>query len=82
MENMGIVKLTQEIQKLNPTVCLVYDTYNCPGIIYCSREPETLKYPQGYYYSNKNVVTNKHCTANGIYETFEICKDTTIAYRD
>ncbi len=80
MENMGIVKLTQEIQKLNPTVCLVYDTYSWPGIIYCSHEPETLKYPQGYYYSNKNGVTNK--PANGIYETFEIYKDTTIAYRD
>lgn len=82
MENLGIIKLAKALKELNPAVCLVYDTFSWPGIIYCSQEPQTLKYPKGYYYSEKNGITNKHSTASGIYETFECYKDTTIAYQD
>ena len=31
-----------------------------------------LVYPEGYYWSSKNGVTNKHNTASGQYESFDL----------
>jgi hypothetical protein len=82
MENMGIIKFTAELQKLNPDTVLVYDMDFFPAIIYCNCEPRKLKLPKGYYYTEKNGITNKHNTQSGAYEMFDCYKCTEVACRD
>ena len=63
--------LAREMQRLNPTVEV--------GVDYSSSEPklttsvglENLNYPEGFYYNDKNGITNKHNTKNGSYLSFE-----------
>lgn len=82
MENMGILKFSTALQKLNPSVCLVYDMEIFPAIIYCDCEPRKLILPKGYYYSEKNGITNKHNTKTGMYEVFDCYKCSEIAHYD
>ncbi len=73
MENMGIQELTKELKKLNPNIEVRFkaDTYPAIIIARCS-DCSKLNLPVGYYYNDKNGLTNKHNTASGQYESFEL----------
>lgn len=83
MENIGIIKLKEELEKANPHVQLDFTTiYGVPFdeyikyysfgcmefVIYGSVPGKNLNLPAGYYYNEK--ITNKHNTASGLYESF------------
>lgn len=85
MENIGIIKLKKELEKSNPYVQLDFMTrYGVPFdeyikyysiassdfVIYSSVPGEKLILPEGYYYNEKNGITNKHNTTSGLYESF------------
>lgn len=71
--NMGIWELKGELERLNPNIdfCVYADTY--PGIIIakCS-DCAQLNLPKGYYLNEKNGLTNKHNTASGQNESFDL----------
>lgn len=76
MENLGITKFMQELRRLNPhtSVCYVTDgfvTTIITGHIFRSSLSK-IKLPEGYYWNKKNGITNKHNTASGTYESFEL----------
>lgn len=72
MENIGIATMKKELVRLNPTVKFdVRDTSVSPIIIIYGNVPgEKLKLPNGYYYNEKNGITDKHNTGSGLYESF------------
>ena len=72
MENIGIATMKKELVRLNPTVKFdVRDTSVSPIIIiYGSVPGEKLNLPNGYYYNEKNGITDKHNTGSGLYENF------------
>lgn len=73
MENMGVQKLTKELKKLNPHINIrsITDAYPATIIARCS-DCSKLTLPAGYYFSDKNGLTNKHNTTSGLYENFII----------
>ena len=86
MENIGIVKLKAELERLNPHVQLDVCTYtgvpfneyikcysftSSDFIIIANVPGENLHLPDGYYFNEKNGITNKHKTESGIYECFD-----------
>ena len=78
MENMGIAKMKEELIRLNPGVKLdVRDHTVSPVItIYGNVVGTNLNLPYGYYYNDKNGITNKHNTESGVYESFMYQFDT------
>ena len=73
IENIGIRKVLEEIRKLNNVSKEeIHIDSNVSGsnVIVTTLNMKILKYPEGYYYSSKNCVTNKHNTTSGIYESF------------
>lgn len=68
-----IEDLAREMQRVNPTAQIGVDYYS-------SSEPkltsnvglENLNYPQGFYYNEKNGITNKHNTESGVYFNVDI----------
>lgn len=76
IENLGKEKLIKELNKLNPGInarnsneyeqVILVDT----GVI-----PNNLKYPEGYYFSEKLGINNKHNTTSGMYEYFLVLCD-------
>ncbi|MBR1925235.1 MAG: hypothetical protein IJ837_00060 [Clostridia bacterium] len=60
--------LMKVIKELNPDAKIVVDmeqVYNSP--IYCDKKPEDLILPAGYYYNEKNGITDKHNSPTGMY---------------
>ena len=72
MEILGVVRLTEEIMKLNPgtDICILNDSFPETIIANCS-DIKKLILPSGYYISDKNGLTNKHSTSSGMYEYFD-----------
>lgn len=68
-------KLAEELNRLNPDAKIIYigneNTGNRPYIS-TEIEPENLKYPQGFYYNEKNGITNKHNTKSGKYMSVDV----------
>lgn len=63
----------KELKKLNPNVAMLIDDDSYPAIIVARCQScENLKFPEGYYYNEKNGLTNKHNTTSGQYESFEL----------
>lgn len=79
MENIGVKKMVSELKKLNPGVSVRYDCDTWPAMIITSSARDTLKYPDGYYWNAKNGLTNKHNTASGMYECFELMSESEYA---
>lgn len=71
MENMGLKKLTAELQRLNRGANIISGVEGKPKVIFGTLDPEQLAMPEGYYYSEKNGITNKHNTESGIYEAYQ-----------
>jgi len=68
--DMNFKELVNALRELNPTV----DIRTChPAIatsgnrIYSSVSTDRLKMPPGFYYNDKNGMTNKHNSASGMY---------------
>lgn len=73
IENIGIKKLAEEMTLMNNDDVVVVNI----GGEECLASfipPEKLKFPAGYYYNQKNGVTNKHRTHSGSYESFNLLK--------
>lgn len=72
MENIGVYNLVKELKALNPMVKFdFYDQTKSPVVIIFGTAPaESLSYPEGYYYNEKNGITDKHNTKSGLYEYF------------
>lgn len=73
MENMGITRMAKELENLNPHVQFDVRDYSVSPVIliYGTVPGENLNLPDGYYYNDKNGITNKHNTTTGLYECFE-----------
>lgn len=71
MENIGINEMKKELIKRNPSAKFDVRDYTVSPviIIYGNIPGENLSLPEGYYYNQKNGITNKHNTS-GIYESF------------
>ena len=72
MENIGLNNMMKELKALNPAVKFdVHDYSVSPVIIIFGTAPATeLSFPDGYYWNEKNGVTDKHNTDSGLYECF------------
>lgn len=72
VENLGFSKFYQAMKALNPSVILAKEERYGRLALVTSRAPEGLTYPNGYYYNEKNGITNKHNTYSGFYECFDV----------
>lgn len=73
IENIGIETLVTALDNLNPSgsfKIVDWSTIAVKGI-----DPREVKYPEGYYYNEKNGITNKHNTFSGFYESFYVITD-------
>lgn len=68
---MDLKELTRELSKLNPGAGIVSGLKENPKVIFGLLEPEKLVMPKGYYYNDKNGITNKHESETGNYNYFE-----------
>jgi len=67
-----IEDLAREMQRLNPTAKIGVDySTNEPKLV-SSASIESLNYPDGFYYNEKNGLTNKHNNKSGSYLSAEI----------
>lgn len=73
MENLSIKALAKEIVKLNPNASFKVQDYTTSPVerIYGTIPGENLVLPDGYYYNQKNGVTNKYNAVGGIYVSYE-----------
>lgn len=69
--SINYFEIIRELKGLNPGVEIltVDDQYN---LIYCSIPMERLKLPNGFYFSDKNGITNKHRTESGLYASIDV----------
>lgn len=72
IENMEINKLVGEMRVLNGSNMIFSVDLMGRKVILSMVEHNELVYPEGYYWSSKNGVTNKHNTASGQYESFDL----------
>ena len=68
---MTIYDLIKEIKYLNPNILMNLDNIsvnsNAENELFCDVNPEKLRLPEGFYYNEKNGITNKHNTYTGEY---------------
>lgn len=73
---MDIALVVDEIRKLNPDVEIALgDKESDPRYstrFFASVSANELKLPKGFYYNDKNGITNKHHTRTGIYVYFDV----------
>lgn len=76
IENLGKEKLIKELNKLNPRIN-ARNSNECEQVILVDAGviPNDLTYPDGYYFSEKLGITNKHNTTSGMYEYFLVFHD-------
>ena len=76
-EDMGFYEFIYAMQRLNPNTEIRISNPDldsaCYDRIFCSVPVEKLVFPEGFYYSEKNGITNKYQTATGVYHGFD-CK--------
>ena len=69
-EPTNIKEAVKVIQQLNPGAVIEIKD----GKIYSSIDGKDLLLPKRYYYNDKNGITNKHNTPNGLYVSFGVEK--------
>lgn len=69
-ENLGLKKFMEELRRLNPEGRFEENDQCGNGFIFGDVPTVLLVLPEGYYYTQKNGITNKHNTKSGMYETF------------
>lgn len=63
----------EQLNDLNPGANITVDDAN-PNILYSDIDANLLTLPNGWYYNNKNVITNKHNTETGMYQSYTVEK--------
>lgn len=64
--------MAKELERLNPHVQFdVCELKSLEWQVFGTIPGERLALPDGYYYNDKNGITNKHNTATGLYECFD-----------
>lgn len=64
--------LAREMQRVNPTAQIGVDYSTSEPKLISSVGLENLNYPDGFYYNEKNGLTNKHNTKNGLYLSVDV----------
>ena len=65
--------LIVELYKLNPDgIFMIDDLTGDHNTLFSSIPIEDLKLPEGFYYNEKNGITNKHNTEDGHYVSFKV----------
>lgn len=64
-------ELIDTLKTLNPLAKIERDE-NVPSRIYSSVPADLLILPEGFYYNEKNGITNKHNTKSGLYLTLDV----------
>ena len=67
-----IEDLAREMQRLNPTAQFGVDYSTSEPKLTSSVQLEDLNYPDGFYFNEKNGLTNKHNTKSGAYLNVEV----------
>lgn len=63
----------EQLNKLNPGANITFDELH-PNILYSDIDANLLTLPNGWYYNEKNGITNKHNTETGVYQTYTVEK--------
>ena len=63
----------EQLNDLNPGANITVDDAN-PNILYSDIDANLLTLPNGWYYNNKNGITNKHNTETGMYQSYTVEK--------
>ena len=63
----------EQLNKLNPGANITFDELH-PNILYSDIDANLLTLPNGWYYNDKNGITNKHNTETGVYQTYTVEK--------
>ena len=75
-ESTNVFEIAQEIANINPDATIGFGDPDvdpcCNSRIFSSVKVEDLKLPEGFYYNEKNGVTNKHNTKSGAYCAFDV----------
>ena len=71
-DSTDISVIMQELKRLNPDVDIEFDAVE--RICYTSVSPKKLVLPKGFYYNEKNGITNKHNTKTGVYISIDVRK--------
>ena len=70
MSNIGINNMMKNLRALNKNGKFDINCSNFPNIIIGTIPTSKLLLPVGYYWNEKNGITNKHNTEDGLYESF------------
>lgn len=75
-KDLSVIELITELKKLNPEANISPLGSEEEGMtinaIDCDIPAKDLKLPEGFYYNDKNGITNKHNTLNGSYVTLHV----------
>lgn len=63
----------KQLNNLNPGANITFDELH-PNILYSDIDANLLILPNGWYYNDKNGITNKHNTETGVYQTYTVEK--------
>lgn len=63
----------EQLNNLNPGANITFDELH-PNILYSDIDADLLTLPNGWYYNDKNGITNKHNTETGVYRVFTVEK--------
>lgn len=63
----------EQLNNLNPGANITFDELH-PNILYSDIDADLLTLPNGWYYNDKNGITNKHNTETGVYQTYTVEK--------
>ena len=73
---MNFNQLINEIRKLNPRSKIILGNPELDPLaeerIYSSKKPSNLNLPEGFYYNEKNGITNKHNSETGLYFAIKV----------
>lgn len=63
----------EQLNNLNPGANITFDELH-PYVLYSDIDADLLTLPNGWYYNDKNGITNKHNTETGVYQTYTVEK--------
>lgn len=71
-QNYSISELVEEIKRLNPNKSIAFDDFILGERIVLDDDVSNYKLPEGWYYNEKNGLTNKHNTKTGMYNSYDV----------
>ena len=67
-----VMEALQWLLKNNPELSPKYQQDPYPSCVISTKPIEEIKLPDGWYYSEKNGITNKHNSTTGIYHCISV----------